>query len=548
MPSRYCGLVTSEDTHEAATAAGYGQGRGIFDGFSGYATPTDDEWREVFTAGTVAVDTNILLNLYRYNQKAQRSLLEALGKLGNQLWVPNQVMVEFWRNRESAIEDPDRQLRSSADALRKDLDKAITNLRQWVNRVSLDRAGAGKLESLLSTAFDEVITEMEVVVNGSGRGIERDTSKDEILSLIAELLDGKVGPPLDFEEHAQCTAEAKRRNEARIPPGYEDKKKEGRGGDLEAGDYLVWFQLIQECKNRQRDILFVTGDVKEDWWRLRNGKPLGPRNELAEELQAQAGVRLYMLKPDQFLVHARKFLEVTVSENSVQNVELVDARTSAENLGIQEQINMVVAAVRSAVRSSVHPLVSAAAAQAALSIDPLIKESDWYGTGSFRSFLALHLGDLVYEPSPPGYVFDPERHSASDIPGGEKKELEPLLRRICSKTGVPGLPTNAYRTLFRALAEDLAQYPLILTDTSKRVRDRTESLGTSVPRNAIAFVIKGLGYAGRPLDSSVSAEGLADAWVHNILTRCAFAEIPLADEDRIAIRAWIAGSVEDEEG
>ena len=300
--------------------------RGIFDGFAGYVTPTRDDWQSVLGSGMVVVDTNVLLNLYRYNPNARTSLLDTLGKFGPRLWVPNQVMIEFWRNRDNALEDPQKQLDQSVALLKSDLEKATSDLRAWINRVSLDRQGALDLETSLENAFDEVISAMERVTDASGLEMESDTSKDKILAALATLLEDKVGLPLKPSVLLKCTAEGKRRIEDQVPPGYKDKKKEARGDDSEVGDYLVWFQLMQEAKERKTDVLLVTGDTKEDWWRLRNRMTLGPRNELAEELLRVAGVRLFMLKPDRLLVLARDFLEVVVSEDSVQNVEMVDAQ------------------------------------------------------------------------------------------------------------------------------------------------------------------------------------------------------------------------------
>jgi hypothetical protein len=45
-------------------------------------------------------------------------------------------------------------------------------------------------------------------------------------------------------------------------------------------------------------------------------------------LLREAGVHLYMLKPDRLLTYARDFLRVTVSDDSVQNVEIVDAQSA----------------------------------------------------------------------------------------------------------------------------------------------------------------------------------------------------------------------------
>lgn len=303
--------------------------RGIFNGFSGYVTPTNEDWQNVLSNGMVVVDTNVLLNLYRYNRDARTSLVSTLERFGTRLWVPNQVMVEFWRNRDSALEDPEKQLQQSISVLRSNLDKSIADLRSWVNRVSLDRPNARNLEAALQNAFDEVIGSMERVVDSSGLGMGRETYNDGVISVLSALLDGKVGGPLEAADYANCIAEGKRRLEAQVPPGYKDKKKEARGDDSEVGDYLVWLQLMREAKSRSNDVLLVTGDTKEDWWRLRNRMTVGPRNELAEELLREAGVRLYMLKPDRLLVLARDILEVAVSEDSVQNVEMVDAQSTS---------------------------------------------------------------------------------------------------------------------------------------------------------------------------------------------------------------------------
>jgi hypothetical protein len=302
----------------------------MFDGFSGYVTPTAEDWKGVLANGMVVVDTNVLLNLYRYNQGARETLLATLGKFDARLWVPHQVMEEFWRNRDSALEDPEKQLGQSVTALRAGLEKSFSDLRHWVNRVSLGREGAAELESILSDAMEAVIEKMGSVVTASGVEMERDTGQDKIVLALSELLDGKVGENLTADERAAAIIEGRRRIERQIPPGYEDRKKQARGDDTEVGDYLVWLQLMAEAKRRGQDVLFVTGDAKEDWWRMRNKIGLGPRNELSEELLETAGARLFMLKPERLLAYARDFLHVAVSEDSVQNVEMVEAQLGSD--------------------------------------------------------------------------------------------------------------------------------------------------------------------------------------------------------------------------
>ncbi|MDF6042116.1 PIN-like domain-containing protein [Streptomyces sp. JH14] len=320
-----------DETPQTSDTDGAGH-RGIFDGFSGFVTPTVEDWKTVLRSGLVVVDTNVLLNLYRYNQDARASLLAALQNLGSCLWVPHQVMSEFWSGREGAIDDPRKQLEDSEIALKKGLQSSLEGLRRWANRVSLDRSQVMQLETKLTTACDEVLAKMVGVVDIGEQEMAKDTSKDKVVASLATLLDGKIGAALEAKILAEAVAEGKRRVHEKIPPGYMDKSKTTRGDDSEAGDYLVWLQLILEAKKRGTDVLLVTGDIKEDWWRTRNKIPLGPRNELAEELLREAGVRLYMLRPEGLLSYARDFLEVEVTEDSLQNVEMVDAQSTRDSV------------------------------------------------------------------------------------------------------------------------------------------------------------------------------------------------------------------------
>lgn len=99
--------VTDDDMHIISDKSDQ---RGIFDGFDGYAPRSEEDWKNTLSNGLVVVDTNVLLSLYRYNPEARNSLLRTLQAFDSRLWVPNQVMVEFWRNHPNALEYPERQL------------------------------------------------------------------------------------------------------------------------------------------------------------------------------------------------------------------------------------------------------------------------------------------------------------------------------------------------------------------------------------------------------------------------------------------------------
>ncbi len=74
-------------------------GQGLFDGFEAYRTPSDADYESVLRRGLIALDTNVLLDLYRMNARVRKDMMTVLHTLKDRIWIPQQVIVEFWRNR-----------------------------------------------------------------------------------------------------------------------------------------------------------------------------------------------------------------------------------------------------------------------------------------------------------------------------------------------------------------------------------------------------------------------------------------------------------------
>jgi hypothetical protein len=70
--------MTNQESNERRLQQANGSNdepRGLFGGFEGYRTPTEDDYRRVFTEGLVVPDSNVLLNLYRYNEQTRSDLV-----------------------------------------------------------------------------------------------------------------------------------------------------------------------------------------------------------------------------------------------------------------------------------------------------------------------------------------------------------------------------------------------------------------------------------------------------------------------------------------
>lgn len=298
---------------------------GLFDGFEAYKTPTEADYARLLAEGIVVPDANVFLNLYRYNEQTRNDLLAVFRQLGDRLWVPHQVIVEFWRNRETVLQDP-RATTATLRDLEGQRDKAVNTLRLWANRVSLPHERRENLLDALRKTFQDVGDGVRELADNDASEFARDTNKDPVILELVPVLSGRVGPAFDQPSRENAIAEAKSRLDAKKPPGFKDSSKEL---DLAVGDCFIWFQTIRHARSEKKDVLFVTGDVKEDWWRREHGESRGPLPELVNELREQASVQLYMLRTESMILRARQAFDMNISDESVQDIERIDQLTSS---------------------------------------------------------------------------------------------------------------------------------------------------------------------------------------------------------------------------
>jgi hypothetical protein len=229
-------------------------------------------------------------------------------------------MVEFWRHRAETVSAP----KTSAEAAIKELTdakgRAVGALRNWAGRFALPDDELDAIFRHLNGGFDAATQAVNDLVTKHAGHADRDTTADPVVAALQTALAGRVGAPLPQMEHASAVADGQNRVAKKIPPGYLDAGK----GENAVGDYLVWKQILIEARARKSDVLLITGDVKEDWWRKDNRQVSGPRQELIEELFEQAGTRLYMLTPREFTARGASIFEIDAVETGLEDIDRVD--------------------------------------------------------------------------------------------------------------------------------------------------------------------------------------------------------------------------------
>jgi PIN domain-containing protein len=265
--------------------------------FPGYQSRTPSK---LWASCIFAFDANALLDLYRMTGESRAQLLSILDRLKDRVWLPHQAALEYLENRFEVIRVGielrariSKWTHDATERFRKEFDRYRQY--QWVD--------VERWVKILSRTCEEIDQQLDK----EKWELEGFENFDPIEKRLSEIFaDERLGKP--YSDTLEVFSRAEQRIKLSIPPGFKDaaqKKDYHRYGDV-----VLWFQLLEFAKSSQKAIVFVTGDSKEDWWQRQNGKTVGPRPELIQEMHVVAGVAFHMYTPATFIEHAGKYLEL----------------------------------------------------------------------------------------------------------------------------------------------------------------------------------------------------------------------------------------------
>ena len=290
--------------------------------FPGYYPPPEGARQDVFVNGLVSLDANALLALYRFTPRARLELLTVLDAMRDRLFITHQAALEFHRDRLEVVDSRLGVASEESGDIAKLFTQAADKIRSFATRYQIDAPRRDQLVSSINQLSDNLASELQ---EASTYDLEREEVKnaaDSVIVALDKILRGRVGKALDESSHEAAMKEAARRRTERVPPGYADASKPDPA--RQAGDYLVWRQLLDEAKIQNQPVLFVSDDKKEDWVRYgRNKEQLGPRPELVLEMYREAGVQLHTASVLGLLLDAPKYLGTQVSRSTLHEAEIL---------------------------------------------------------------------------------------------------------------------------------------------------------------------------------------------------------------------------------
>lgn len=261
------------------------------DRFKGWYPKGGDELSALWDRALFVPDANVLLHCIRHPAPVRDELLRLFETLRESLWIPHQVGLEFHRNRldvEIGAED-------AYDKLIADYDSALNQAREKLRQMRAHPIIDGTAEL---AAIDAFLSDFRARMN-TARGDHPKTEIPAAIAKLTELLDGRVGERWPPERLTALKKEGEDRYARKVPPGYKDARKDGDGDKF--GDLIIWRDIIDKAKAEERPVIFISDDVKEDWWWLHRGRKLGPRPELVEEFSAGSGQDFHIYEFMNFL-------------------------------------------------------------------------------------------------------------------------------------------------------------------------------------------------------------------------------------------------------
>lgn len=324
--------------------------------FPQYDASRQLDYKSAWKDAIFVFDTNVLLNMYRYQENTRDELLSVLQELSEKIWIPFHVALEFQRNRLTVIAAQGKKF----SEVRKSIEKIKSTIAAEANSLNLAKRHTLIDFDFLISEFDTLAKKFLTQLDGLQKTQQKLTAPDLLKNRIEELFENRVGPaPSDQTTVDAHFKVAEQRYKYKTPPGYMDSKKDEHSPDefvhsgvtykRKYGDYLIWKQLLDfAAKEKNTKIIFVTDDAKEDWWlkyNLEGTKTIGPRPELIEEANLIGGINTFiMYNPEGFLQYAKDFLKTEISETTLEDVR----DTSKENSNRTRDISALIEAMREA--------------------------------------------------------------------------------------------------------------------------------------------------------------------------------------------------------
>lgn len=250
----------------------------------------------------IVLDSSAILDIYKHDRAYSHNLLKSYQINLDKVWVPNHVSVEVERNQHSV----EASRKTEIDRLPKNINESIRKFKQNISALLKNPRKFNYPSVLtLSSQLESKIDELEQIVSDYENQV-CSIVEDRQPGIVSEFLEklkssGKVGEGYDIFDKLAIYTEGNIRYELNIPPGFKDAKpkdkkdekgkknkkdkkdKKDETGTRKFGDLIIWKEILDKINSDRQSLLFITSDVKCDWWELDEDKKIIDKHTMLNE-------------------------------------------------------------------------------------------------------------------------------------------------------------------------------------------------------------------------------------------------------------------------
>lgn len=291
--------------------------------FKGVQKLDEKSKKEMLTTSLIVLDTNILLDVFRYKMSTSKEFFDALQEYKDSLWLPYQVGVEFFRNKDKVSSDYSSNIKnliSKINSSKKTIENEINNKNKLIPELDDIQKMLDENVNALNSKLKEIEAKCKKEYD-----LYNSIKENNIVSLFEDRI---IDKPSD-EVYEQIIIEGDKRIKNKIAPGYKDSKKQDYYKDYQInGDYIIFASMIELSKAKNKDVIFISGDVKEDW--LNDDKE-SLKYSLQLEFYEKTKHRILYLSKKNFISLHNKINKATkISKDATKEITSNDSSKSEQ--------------------------------------------------------------------------------------------------------------------------------------------------------------------------------------------------------------------------
>lgn len=258
----------------------------------------------------IICDTNVYLDIYRYSPEFSEFATQCMRTVQSYIILPSTVRLEYLKHYRSEFGSMKKKVKTAGAETKNQIERSRKKVIDTCDTLrSLHYPDISELRDSLENKFSE----LEILINNffEDRNIlELISSSWGDVDLVYEIVEeitkaNQIMPPITQENIYRICEEGEKRYKAKtpIPPGFKDAKD--KDGVRKYSDLILWKEVIEYSKDNQKNVIFVTNDVKSDWWLYDNdGIQFHPA--LIKEFISETSLKIIAYSSSSFFIELSK--------------------------------------------------------------------------------------------------------------------------------------------------------------------------------------------------------------------------------------------------